>query len=401
MNSRLKNLESGRRNSAGPVFCPMVKPTWSPMTAAAKHPTRMAARFNLPWLARIPAVNRRESPGRKKPTSRPVSAKMMSINPISPYGLRSLRIVFGSRLSARMVESRCTTAQDRRSGPTPPGTTRSRQPPLATPLSGADTPTVPPRRPHWTATPTKDQQDSLVAKPLVIVESKAKAETIAGFLGRDLYTVMPSVGHIRDLPQGAKQAPKSVTKPQVRRLGIDVDDHFRPVYVVPDNKKHVVADLKAALKGASELYLATDEDREGEAISWHLLEVLKPKVPVKRMVFHEITNEAIADAIENWRDLDMKLVEAQEGRRILDRLVGYEVSNVAFRRIGRGTSVGRVQSVATRLVVDRERARMAFRNGTYWDIEGTFDADAQSFPATLVQLDGKRLALGRDFDAVS
>ncbi|HEY3670609.1 MAG TPA: type I DNA topoisomerase, partial [Acidimicrobiia bacterium] len=238
-----------------------------------------------------------------------------------------------------------------------------------------------------------------MAKPLVIVESKAKAETIAGFLGRDQYTVMPSVGHIRDLPQGAKQAPKSVTKPQVRRLGIDVDDHFRPVYVVPENKKHVVADLKAALKGASELYLATDEDREGEAISWHLLEVLKPTVPVKRMVFHEITNDAIADALENWRDLDMKLVEAQEGRRILDRLVGYEVSNVAFRRIGRGTSVGRVQSVATRLVVDRERARMAFRNGTYWDIDGSFDAQGQAFPATLVQLDGRRLALGRDFDA--
>jgi len=238
-----------------------------------------------------------------------------------------------------------------------------------------------------------------VAKPLVIVESKAKADTIAGFLGRDLYTVKPSVGHIRDLPQGAKQAPKSVTKPQVRRLGIDVDDHFRPVYVVPENKKHVVAELKAALKDASEVYLATDEDREGEAISWHLLEVLKPKVPVKRMVFHEITNEAINEAIENWRELDMKLVEAQEGRRILDRLVGYEVSNVAFRRIGRGTSVGRVQSVATRLVVDRERARMAFRTGSYWDLEGRFDAHEQSFPATLVQLDGRRLALGRDFDA--
>jgi DNA topoisomerase-1 len=237
-----------------------------------------------------------------------------------------------------------------------------------------------------------------VAKPLVIVESKAKADTIAGFLGRDQYTVKPSVGHIRDLPQGAKQAPKNITKPEVRRLGIDVDDHFRPVYVVPDNKKHVVADLKAALKDASELYLATDEDREGEAISWHLLEVLKPKVPVKRMVFHEITDEAISDAIDNWRDLDMKLVEAQEGRRILDRLVGYEVSNVAFRRIGRGTSVGRVQSVATRLVVDRERARMAFRAGSYWDLEGTFDAHEQSFPATLVQLDGRRLALGRDFD---
>ena len=173
-------------------------------------------------------------------------------------------------------------------------------------------------------------------------------------------------------PSGAKYAPKNVTKPEVRRLGIDVDDHFTPIYVVPDDKKQVVAELKAALKDASELYLATDEDREGEAISWHLLEVLKPHVPVKRMVFHEITSEAIDEAIENWRDLDMKLVEAQEGRRILDRLYGYEVSNVAFRRIGPGTSVGRVQSVATRLVVDRERARMAFRSGSYWDIDGTF-----------------------------
>ncbi|HEX9506319.1 MAG TPA: type I DNA topoisomerase [Acidimicrobiia bacterium] len=245
-----------------------------------------------------------------------------------------------------------------------------------------------------------------MAKPLVIVESKAKADTIAGFLGRDRYTVMASVGHIRDLPQGAKQAPKSVTNPAVRRLGIDVDDHFAPVYVVPENKKHVVASLKAALKDASELYLATDEDREGEAISWHLLEVLKPRVPVKRMVFHEITNEAIAEAIDNWRDLDMKLVEAQEGRRVLDRLVGYEVSNVAFRRIGPGTSAGRVQSVATRLVVDRERARMAFRTGSYWDLEGTFEAaptgtTAAGFPATLTLLDGKRLASGRDFDAAT
>ncbi|HEX9504747.1 MAG TPA: toprim domain-containing protein, partial [Acidimicrobiia bacterium] len=231
-----------------------------------------------------------------------------------------------------------------------------------------------------------------MAKPLVIVESGAKAKTIAGFLGADRYTVMASVGHIRDLPRGAKEAPKSVTKPEVRRLGIDVDDHFAPVYVVPDDKKRVVAELKAALKDASELYLATDEDREGEAISWHLLEVLKPQVPVKRMVFHEITNEAIADAIDNWRDLDMKLVEAQEGRRVLDRLVGFEVSNVAFRRIGPGTSAGRVQSVATRLVVDRERARMAFRSGSYWDLEGTFAAGDEAssngslsgFPASLV-----------------
>ncbi len=245
-----------------------------------------------------------------------------------------------------------------------------------------------------------------MAKPLVIVESKAKAKTIEGYLGADRYVVMASVGHVRDLPQGAKQAPKNITDPQVRRLGIDVDDHFTPVYVVPDSKKHVVAELRAALKNASELYLATDEDREGEAISWHLLQVLKPTVPVKRMVFHEITNDAIAAAIENWRDLDMKLVEAQEGRRVLDRLVGYEVSNVAFRRIGPGTSAGRVQSVATRLVVDRERARMAFRAASYWDLDGAFAQptsngapEAPAFPATLALLDGKRPASGRDFDA--
>ncbi len=238
-----------------------------------------------------------------------------------------------------------------------------------------------------------------MAKPLVIVESKAKAKTIEGFLGRDRYVVMASIGHVRDLPYGAKQAPKGITDPEVRRLGIDVNNHFAPVYVVPENKRHVVAELKAALKDASELYLATDEDREGEAISWHLLEVLKPRVPVKRMVFHEITQQAIADAIDNWRDLDMKLVEAQEGRRVLDRLVGYEVSNVAFRRIGPGTSAGRVQSVATRLVVDRERARMAFRAADYWDLEGLFRAADVAFPATLVAVDGRRVATGKDFDA--
>jgi len=233
---------------------------------------------------------------------------------------------------------------------------------------------------------------------LVIVESKAKADTIAGFLGRDRYTVMASVGHIRDLPTGARQVPKNVTDPDVRRLGIDVHNHFTPVYVIPDAKKQVVASLRAALKDASELYLATDEDREGEAISWHLLEVLKPRIPVKRMAFHEITGDAITAAVDNWRNLDMKLVEAQEGRRVLDRLVGYEVSNVAFRRIGPGTSAGRVQSVATRLVVDRERARMAFRAATYWDLEGTFGAEGAEFPAGLALLDGRRLASGRDFD---
>ncbi len=247
-----------------------------------------------------------------------------------------------------------------------------------------------------------------MAKPLVIVESPAKAKTIEGFLGRDRVTVRASYGHIRDLPQSARDVPKSVTDPRVRRLGIDVDHHFAPVYVVPDAKREQVRLLKAALKDASEVYLATDEDREGEAISWHVLEVLKPKVPVKRMVFHEITREAIEEAIENSRDLDMKLVEAQEGRRILDRLYGYEMSLVMRRRAGGATSAGRVQSVAARLVVDRERARMAFRTAEYWDVAGTFAAataattdEAAAFPGTLALVGARRVASGRDFDAAT
>ncbi|MEX2267509.1 MAG: type I DNA topoisomerase [Acidimicrobiia bacterium] len=238
-------------------------------------------------------------------------------------------------------------------------------------------------------------------KPLVIVESPAKAKTIEGFLGRDAVRVIASYGHVRDLPSSAKEVPKSVTDKDVRRLGIDVEDHFRPVYVVPDQKKERVKALKAALADASEVYLATDEDREGEAISWHVLEVLKPSVPVKRMVFHEITAPAIEAALADWRELDMKLVEAQEGRRILDRLFGYEMSLVARRRAGGAVSAGRVQSVASCLVVDRERARMAFRVATYWDLAGTFRAagtDGADFPATLASVDGNRLASGKDFD---
>ncbi len=222
-----------------------------------------------------------------------------------------------------------------------------------------------------------------MAKPLVIVESVAKARTIAGFLGRD-YDVRPSVGHVRDLPKSGLQ--------------IDVDDHFTPHYIVPDNKKKVVSELKAALKNADELYLATDEDREGEAISWHLQEVLKPRVPVKRMVFHEITPGAIREAVEHWRELDMKLVEAQEGRRILDRLVGYEVSPVLWRKVAPKLSAGRVQSVATRLLVERERSRMAFRSAEYWDVEGAFRAHDSGFGARLIELDDRRLARGADFD---
>ncbi len=220
-------------------------------------------------------------------------------------------------------------------------------------------------------------------KPLVIVESPAKARTISGFLG-DGYVVMASIGHIRDLPKSG--------------LSIDVDDHFRPDYIVPPEKKKVVADLKRALGDASELILATDEDREGEAIAWHVREVLNPRVPVKRMVFHEITRSAIEEALAHPRELDTKLVEAQEGRRVLDRLVGYELSPVLWRKVMPRLSAGRVQSVATRLVVDRERARMAFRSGEWFDVAGRFDADAVEFAATMVSLAGRRLAVGRDFD---
>jgi len=236
-----------------------------------------------------------------------------------------------------------------------------------------------------------------VPKPLVIVESPAKARTIAGFLGDD-FEVKASIGHIRDLPSNADEVPAEYKGTEAGRLGIDVENHFRPIYVVSRDKKKVVSELKRALKGASELFLATDEDREGEAISWHVLEVLQPTVPVKRMVFHEITPAAIHEAIDNWRDLDLKLVEAQEGRRVLDRLVGYEISPVLWKKVMPKLSAGRVQSVATRLVVERERARMAFRGAEYWDLAGTFSAHDVAFGATLVALAGARVATSRDFD---
>lgn len=238
-------------------------------------------------------------------------------------------------------------------------------------------------------------------KPLVIVESPAKARTIAGYLGAD-YVVESSVGHIRDLPSNASEVPKKYKGTDAGRLGIDVDHDFQPIYVVPKKKKDVVKELKDAVVGASEVYLATDEDREGEAISWHVLEVLRPDVPVRRMVFHEITRQAIEQAVENWRDLDMQLVEAQESRRVLDRLVGYEMSPVLWKKMMPRLSAGRVQSVATRLVVERERSRMAFRSAEYWDLEGEFsptdNGEGAGFPATLVELDGKKVAGGRDFD---
>ncbi|MFZ5868979.1 MAG: toprim domain-containing protein, partial [Actinomycetota bacterium] len=234
---------------------------------------------------------------------------------------------------------------------------------------------------------------------LVIVESPAKARTIAGYLG-DGYEVEASVGHIRDLPQPS-ELPAELKKGPLGKFAVDVEHDFAPYYVVNPDKRKKVAELRRALKDVDELYLATDEDREGEAIAWHLLEELKPKVPVRRMVFHEITREAIQRAIETTRDIDTRLVDAQETRRILDRLYGYEVSPVLWRKVRQGLSAGRVQSVATRMVVERERERMAFRAAEYWDVVGDFSPRGEqgaSFTARLVAVDGARVATGRDFD---
>ena len=237
-------------------------------------------------------------------------------------------------------------------------------------------------------------------KPLVIVESPAKAKTISRFLG-DEFVVESSIGHVRDLPQDAADIPAAYKGEAWSRLGVDVDNDFKPLYVISREKKQQVSKLKDLLKEADELYLATDEDREGESIAWHLLEVLNPKVPVKRMVFHEITKSAIQHAVENYRELDRHLVDAQEGRRILDRLVGYELSPVLWRKVKQGLSAGRVQSVATRILVERERARIRFTAAEYWGITAAFDeVEGESvapFTANLISLDGKRLATSRDF----
>ena len=238
-----------------------------------------------------------------------------------------------------------------------------------------------------------------VGKPLIIVESPAKARTITQFL-EGKYTVESSVGHIRDLPRTAADIPEQFKKTPAGRLGIDVENNFTPIYIVPAEKKKVVAELKRKLKDASELYLATDEDREGEAIAWHVLQILKPKIPVKRMVFHEITKDAINEAITNARELDTKLVAAQEGRRILDRLVGYETSPILWRKVMPKLSAGRVQSVATRLVVDRERARMAFVSAKYFDVvaELKHEKTKIEFESTLTHVDDKRISSSKDFD---
>jgi DNA topoisomerase I len=238
----------------------------------------------------------------------------------------------------------------------------------------------------------------MAAKPLVIVESPAKAKTLGRFLGNK-YRVEASYGHIRDLPESAAEVPKEIKEKDWGRLGVDVDSDFTPYYVVPNDKRKQVAHLKTAIKDASELLLATDPDREGESISWHLAQVLKPKVPVRRIVFHEITEEAVREALDHPSEVNENLVRAQESRRILDRLYGYTLSPLLWKKVQTGLSAGRVQSVAVRLIVEREEERRAFRVGVYWDLEAKLKGEGREFVATLVRLNDQRIASGKDFDA--
>ncbi|HKX75735.1 MAG TPA: type I DNA topoisomerase, partial [Acidimicrobiia bacterium] len=234
---------------------------------------------------------------------------------------------------------------------------------------------------------------------LIIVESPTKARTISRFLGGEV-VVEASMGHIRDLPRSAAEVPEKYKGEDWARLGVNVEEGFEPLYIIPKERREQVKKLRELLKSAEELYLATDEDREGESIAWHLTEVLQPKVEVKRMVFHEITEPAIRQAFESPRQIDQRLVDAQEARRILDRLYGYELSPVLWRRVRQGLSAGRVQSVAVRMVVERERERIRFRSASYWDVEGIFASEGskEEFPASLVAVDGVAVAQGSDFD---
>jgi DNA topoisomerase-1 len=239
-----------------------------------------------------------------------------------------------------------------------------------------------------------------MAYPLLIVESPTKARTLSAFLGGK-YRVMASVGHVRDLPNNAGEVPKAIKGEAWGSMAVDVEHDFQPHYVVSPDRRGTIRDMKAALKEASEVLLATDPDREGESISWHLLELLKPKVPVRRIVFHEITEEAVLGAIEHSREIDRNLVDAQESRRILDRLFGYKVSPVLWKWIAPKLSAGRVQSVAVRLVVEREEERKAFRKAGFWNLEATLNGEGREFTATLVRVNGKRVAIGKDFDAAT
>jgi len=236
------------------------------------------------------------------------------------------------------------------------------------------------------------------AKPLVIVESPAKAKTLGRFLGNK-YRVEASYGHIRDLPESASDVPKEIKEKDWGRLGVDVEQDFTPYYVVPSDKRKQVAHLKTAVKDASELLLATDPDREGESISWHLTQVLKPRIPVRRIVFHEITEDAVKEALDHPGEVNENLVRAQESRRILDRLYGYTLSPVLWKKVQTGLSAGRVQSVAVRLIVEREEERRAFRSAEYWDVEAPMKGEGREFVATLVRINDQRIATGKDFDA--
>lgn len=240
-------------------------------------------------------------------------------------------------------------------------------------------------------------KNETAGKKLVVVESPTKAKTIRKFLGKD-YIVESCMGHIRDLPQSAKDIPEKIKKQPWAALGVNVEQNFEPIYCIPNNKTKVVKTLKDKLAEASELYLATDEDREGESISWHLVEVLKPKVPVKRMVFNEITKDAIQKALKDVRDIDQNLVRAQEARRILDRLVGYTISPLLWKKVAYGLSAGRVQSVAVKLIVERELQRMKFKKSKYWGVTGFLEKSNVEFESRLLTLEGKRIAVGKDFD---
>src|SRR5262245_34948363 len=235
-------------------------------------------------------------------------------------------------------------------------------------------------------------------KPLVIVESPAKARTLSRFLGKK-YRVEASYGHIRDLPESASEVPPQIKDKPWGRLGVDTDGEFTPYYVVPTDTKKYVQALKAAVKDASEVILATDPDREGESISWHLKELLKPKVKVRRIVFHEITEDAIKDALREAHDVDENLVRAQESRRILDRLYGYTLSPVLWKKVQTGLSAGRVQSVAVRLIVEREEERLAFRAASYWDLDAKLRGGATEVTATVSKIGGQRVANGKDFNS--
>jgi len=232
---------------------------------------------------------------------------------------------------------------------------------------------------------------------LVVVESPTKARTIRRFLSEE-YRVEASMGHVRDLPASATQIPKKLKGESWARLGVNVEGDFEPLYIIPPDKAKVVKELKAALKGVDELFIATDEDREGESIGWHLLEVLKPKVPVRRMVFHEITEDAIKAALEHTRDMDRNLIDAQETRRVLDRLVGYTLSPLLWKKVAPKLSAGRVQSVAVRVIVNRERERIVFVPASYWNMTAELSCPNGSFEAALTHVGGIRIASGKDFD---